>query len=164
VEVFIVLQKLKYPKEQIPGRIKMWCDRQERSQQEVRDKLYSWGLYRNDCENLIVTLIEGNYLNEERFARAYVSGRFRIKRWGRNKILKGLKEKRVSTFCIRLGMAEIDDDEYLQTLEELIDKKLKLISSGSGLEKQQKVGMYLLQRGFESELVWPAVRKISEKC
>jgi regulatory protein len=158
-----VQQKLKYPKEEIPGRIKMWCDRQERSQQEVRDKLYSWGMYRDDCESLIVRLIEGNYLNEERFARAYVSGRFRIKRWGRNKILKGLQEKRVSTYCIRLGMGEISEEDYLNTIEQLIEKKLQLISSGSSLENQQKVGMYLLQRGFESELVWPAVRKISEK-
>lgn len=163
MEYLIVQQKLKYPKEEIPGRIKVWCDRQERSQQEVRDKLYSWGLYRDDCENLIVDLIEGNYLNEERFARAYVSGRFRIKRWGRNKILKGLQEKRVSTYCIRLGMAEIGEEDYQQTINQLIEKKLQLISAGTKLEKQQKVGMYLLQRGFEADLVWPAVRKMFEQ-
>jgi regulatory protein len=151
----------KYPPEELLFRIKVWCDLQERSQQEVRDKLYAWGLYRDECELTIATLIEENYLNEERFARAYVSGKFRIKRWGRNKILQGLKLKKVSSFCIKLGMHEINDEEYLQTMQQLLEKKWISISGGTAIEKQQKVGSYLLQRGFESELVWSALHDFS---
>jgi regulatory protein len=148
----------KYPPEELLFRIKVWCDRQERSQQEVRDKLYSWGIHRDECESTIGHLIEENYLNEERFARAYVSGKYRIKRWGKNKILQGLKLKRVSSYCIKLGFSEIDEDDYHITINQLIEKKNHLITAKSKLERQQKIGSYLIQRGFESELVWPAVK------
>jgi len=154
--------KQKYPPEELLFRIKVWCDLQERSQQEVRDKLYSWGLHREECEGTIATLIEENYLNEERFARAYVGGKFRIKQWGRNKILQGLKLKKVSSYCIKLGLQEINEEDYLQTLQQLLEKKWKMVSGGNMLEKQQKVGSYLLQRGFESELVWRELQEFSE--
>src|SRR6056297_2179196 len=125
-------QKRNYTPNEALARIRSWCDRQERSQQDVRDKLYSWGLHHDDVEELIAELIIGNYLNEERFARAYVSGKFRIKRWGRRKILDGLRAKRISDYCVQKGMEEIEEAEYLQTLHGLVDKKAAMLAPRSG--------------------------------
>lgn len=152
-------QKRSYTPKEALSRIRQWCDRQERSQQEVRDKLYSWGLHHDDVEELIAELVIGNYLNEERFARAYVSGKFRIKRWGRRKILDGLRAKRISDYCVRKGMEEIDEEEYLQTLQHLTEKKAALIAPKSGAVLRAKLLSYLAQKGYEQQLVWEIVDK-----
>src|SRR5476651_1731742 len=93
-----------------------YCAYQERSQQEVRDKLYEWGLYPNAVENVIVQLIDGNFLNEERFANAYTRGKFNQKGWGKIKIKQGLKFKKVSDVLIKKALNSINGDDYLQTL------------------------------------------------
>src|SRR5262245_50507296 len=91
-----------------------FCAYHERSQQEVRDKLYSWGLHRKDVEEIIALLIGDGFLKEERFAIAYATGKFRIKKWGVVKIRQGLIEKKVSEPLIRLALDQIDPGEYLQ--------------------------------------------------
>jgi len=100
-----------------------YCAYQERSQQEVRDKLYDWELRQADVENIITRLIENNYLNEERFAKAYVQGKFNQKGWGRIKIKQGLKLKRVPDGLIRKALQIIPDDDYLAALQNLLAKK-----------------------------------------
>ena len=87
-------QKLIHPDKAYPKALK-YCAYQERSQQEVRDKLYSWGLHRNEVENIIVDLISEGYLKEERFAIAFSGGKFRMKKWGKIKIKLALKAKKV---------------------------------------------------------------------
>ena len=97
-----------------------YCAYQERSQQEVRDKLYEWGLYPSVIENIIVQLIAGNFLNEERFALAYATGKFRQKGWGKIKIKQGLKFKRVSDPLIKKALKSINEDDYWQMLKTII--------------------------------------------
>jgi regulatory protein len=101
------------------------CAYQERCQQEMRDKLYEWGLYPNEVENIIADLISENFLNEERFAKAYAGGKFRIKKWGKVKIKIELKKRKISDYCIRKAMEEIPDKEYIAALKQLIEKKIK---------------------------------------
>jgi len=101
------------------------CAYQERCQQEMRDKLYEWGLHSNDVENIIANLISDNYLNEERFAKAFAGGKFRIKKWGRVKIKIELKKRKISDYCIKKGMQEIDEADYIKTLKNILAKKLK---------------------------------------
>src|ERR1700742_4248902 len=88
-----------------------WCAYQERCQQEVRDKLYSWGLHNAEVEPVIAELISKNFLNEERFAKAFAGGKFRIKKWGRVNIRLELKRRKLSEYCIKKGLAEIDEDD-----------------------------------------------------
>ena len=130
-----------------------WCAFQERSQQEVRDKLYSWGQYPDAVENIIAELISRGFLNEERFALAFSSGKFRIKKWGRVKIRVELKRKKVSDYCIRKALAAIDEDEYLETLRRLAHEKMKATKEPHPLKKKYKVMGYLVSRGFENELI-----------
>ncbi len=133
---------------------KHYCAYQERSHAEVKDKLYGFGLYKNDVEHIISTLIEENYLNEERFAIAFAGGHFRSKQWGRVKIKYQLKQKQVSDYCIKKALKTINEDDYLQTLQKLFEEKLKTLKSEKNIFiKKRKLQDFLLQKGFEVDLV-----------
>lgn len=147
-------QKKKYTPAQAFLKAQLYCAYQERCQQEMRDKLYEWGLYPDAVENLIAQLITENFLNEERFAKAYAGGKFRIKKWGRIKIKLELKKRHISDYCIRKGMQEIDEDDYIKTLQQLIEKKLKETKDRNPLVKNAKVARYVASRGFEQDLIW----------
>ena len=111
--------------EQSLQKIKQYCAYQERCHAEVRDKLYSFGLHKNEVEEIISTLITENYLNEERFAIHFAGGKFRMKQWGKIKIKQALKYKQVSDYCIKKALKEIDVDEYEKTFQKLTQQKLK---------------------------------------
>jgi regulatory protein len=134
------------------------CAYQERCQQEMRDKLYEWGLYSTDVENIIAKLITDNFLNEERFAKAYAGGKFRIKKWGRVKIKIELKKRKISDYCIKKAMQEIDDKDYLKTIKDLIAKKSKEIKGGKEYIRKYKIAKYIASRGFEQDLIWDVLK------
>ena len=131
-----------------------WCAYQERSQQEVRDKLYELGMWTDAVENIISQLIQDNFLNEERFAMAFVHGKFAIKKWGRIKIKQELKQKRVSDYCLKKALQQIDDVEYIQTLKKLIKSKRKLIKEANPIKLKFKLMSYALSKGYEKDLVF----------
>lgn len=135
-----------------------YCAFQERSQQEVRDKLYDWGLHRADVERLISELIGEGFIKEERFATAFAGGKFRIKKWGKIRIRQALKEKQVSDPLIRKALSGIDQREYLKTLQEVIRKKNREVKEENPLKRKYKVAAYAIQRGFEPELVWEILK------
>jgi len=137
----------------------MSCAYQERCQQEMRDKLYEWGLHSNEVENIIADLISTNFLNEERFAKAFAGGKFRIKKWGKVKIKIELKKRKISDYCIRKGLAEIDDKEYINTLKDVISKKLKENSKGKIQIRNYKAAQYAQSRGFEGDLIWDIIKQ-----
>lgn len=136
------------------------CAMQERCHQEVRDKLYDWGLWKTEVEEIISQLITEDFLNEERFAIAYVGGKFRIKRWGKQKILMNLKQKQVSEYNIRRGMKEIEDADYEEAVRQLINKKAELVREPDAFKKRTKIGNYLINKGYESELVWKMMKEV----
>ncbi|HLC82531.1 MAG TPA: regulatory protein RecX [Bacteroidia bacterium] len=139
------------------------CAYQERCQQEMRDKLYEWGLHSNDVENIIANLISDNFLNEERFAKAFAGGKFRIKKWGRVKIKIELKRRKISDYCIKKAMQEIDEDEYIKTLASILVKKLKENSKGKQQVRNYKAAQYIMSRGYEGDLVWDEIKKIDSR-
>lgn len=140
-----------------------YCAYQERTQQEVRDKLYEYGLYPDEVEELVSYLITENYINEERFARSYAGGKFRLKKWGRLKIRQGLKGHRLSEYCIRAGMSEIDDEAYDQTLTDLLEKKHLSLKEPDFLKRKQKLVAYALSKGYEQDLVWEKLKEILDR-
>jgi regulatory protein len=141
-------------KEEALQKAKQYCAYQERCHQEVKEKLYSYGLYKKDVEELLSELINDNYLNEERFAIQYAGGKFRIKQWGRVKIKYALKQKQVSEYCIRKAMKGIDETDYNRTAQKLFDQKLKLLRSEKNIyTKKTKLQDHLLQKGFEPDLI-----------
>lgn len=134
------------------------CAYQERCQQEMRDKLYDWGLHREDVENVIVDLITDGFINEERFAKSFAGGKFRIKKWGKIKIKIELKKRKISEYCIKEAMKEIDEDDYLQTIHQLIEKKSRLLKGGKPHVRNYKIQQYIASRGFEQNLIWDILR------
>lgn len=138
-------------------KIEAFCAYQERCDQEVRKKIKSWGLDDEDTNILISDLIQNNFLNEQRFAAAFVSGKFRIKRWGKIKIKQHLKQKGISAYSINEGIKEIDEDEYIESLGSLARSKNNLIQASSDWDRRIKLQRYLLNKGYEHELVRVAI-------
>lgn len=134
-------------------KITSYCAYQERCQREVREKLHEKGIFGNPAEDLIAEMITEGFLNEERFAQSFFRGKFRMKKWGRNKILQELKLRQISPNCIKSGLKEIEEDEYLGTLDQLVEKKWLSISEKDLFRKKNKVFQYLIGRGFESDLI-----------
>lgn len=136
-----------------------YCAYQERAQQEVRDKLYEWGLHSEDVENIIVHLISENFLNEERFAKAFVSGKFNIKGWGKIKIKQHLKFKRISDPLIKIAMREIDLDAYENKLDEIIRKKSTKPIDKLTMTERVKLIRFLQSKGYESDLIFQKLKQ-----
>jgi regulatory protein len=133
---------------------KHYCAYQERCHSEVRNKLYSFKLHRNEVEQLLAQLIEEDYLNEERFAIAYTGGKFRIKNWGKEKIKFALKQKQVSDYCISKALAVITTSDYNKTFYNIADKKLATLKSERNMFiKKRKMKDYLQQNGFEIKMI-----------
>lgn len=149
-------------KEQALQKLRHYCAYQERSHAEVKEKLYSYGLRKQVVEECISQLIEENYLNEERFAIQFAGGKFRMKHWGRIKIKHALKQKQVSEYCIKKGLKEIDETDYIKTLEKLARQKWAQVKEG-GYTKIGKTTDYLLQKGYEPELVRQVVKVIADQ-
>ena len=143
---------------EILNKARKYCAYQERSQQEVRDKLYDLGLHKNDVEQSIALMIEEGFLNEERFAIAYAGGKFRVKQWGKIKIKLALKQKKVSEYCIKKALAQISDKYYKAALQKIILSQSKKVAEKNPLKKNYKVAQYAIGRGFEPELVWGELR------
>jgi len=141
-------------KDQALQKLKHYCGYQERCHAEAREKLYGFGLYKPEVEEIISRLIEEDYLNEERFATAFAGGKFRMKGWGRIKIMEALKEKRISDYCIKKAMREIDEPRYNASLEKFATAKWKSLKSEKNLFiKMRKTQVHLLQKGYELHLI-----------
>lgn len=150
-----------FTKEQALQKAKQYCAYQERCHSEVKEKLYTFGLYKKEVEELLSQLIEENYLNEERFAIQFAGGRFRIKHWGRVKIKYELKQKQVSEYCIKKALAAIDQTDYIKQLQKLFDQKLTTLKAEKNVFiKKRKLQDHLLQKGFETDLVRALINKI----
>nr|WP_121271496.1 regulatory protein RecX [Pedobacter schmidteae] len=130
-----------------------YCAYQERAQQEIRDKLYEWGLWLDDVEGIISELIETNFLNEERFTQAYVSGKFNIKHWGKVKIKQGLKLKKIPEKMIQRALNGIDGDKYLAVILDMAQKKAPLIKEKDPFKRNYKLISYLMGKGFEKDVI-----------
>ena len=137
-----------------------FCAYQERTHQEVKNKLYGYGLYRDEVEELISHLIEEKFLNEERFAKAYVGGKFRVKGWGRLKIVNALEAKGITANCISIGLKEIDEKDYLDTLKSILQKKVATIESDNAFVIRDKAGRYAISRGYEPAMVWKEIKTL----
>jgi regulatory protein len=131
-----------------------YCAYQERCHKDVETKLFQLHLIPEAKEKIILHLIQHNYLNEERFAKAFARGKFSIKNWGKQRIKNELKLRNISNYNINSALKEINEEEYLQTLETLSTKKLQLIKETNLLKKKSKLANYLISKGFETTLVF----------
>jgi len=160
-----MLKKKSLTKEQVYQKLRHYCAYQDRCHSEVKTKAYSFGLRKSEVEELTAKLIEENCLNEERFAKAFAGGKFRIKQWGRIKIRSELRNKQISNYCIIAALDEIDDAKYKETLHKLAIKRWNSIK-GAGTNlfvKMTKTRDHLLLKGYEANLVATEIKALSAK-
>ena len=140
-----------YSKDDAHEVLKKYCIYQDRCHSEVRTRLLKLKIYGDDLEDIISDLIQENYLNEERFAKAYVRGKYRMKSWGRIRIIMGLKQKKVSEYCIRQGMKEILEEEYIENLERLLRKRVDIRPASNKLTLQNELIKFARNKGYSYE-------------
>jgi regulatory protein len=128
---------------------------------EVEEKLAEWGLFGTDAGELMIKLSEQNYLNEERFAKAFAGGKFRLKKWGRIKIRLALKQRKISDYCITAAMKEIDEGIYMQTLEKLATEKWDSLKDKNPLLRKNKTAQWIIAKGYETSITWEILKNIS---
>lgn len=150
-------QKKPWSFEEAKEKLQAFCAYQERCIWEVRRKMYEKGVKEEDKEELIDFLIAEKFLDEERFAPAFARGKFRMKKWGRNRIRQELKMRQIPESLIRKALTEIDPEEYYDTLLTETEKKWEKTKESDLYKKRFKVIGYLMQRGFEQDLVQEAI-------
>ena len=129
---------------EIEGKLQYYCSYQDRCHKEVIAKLKTFGVKSNESNQIISNLIKENYLNESRFSKSFVRGKFNIKNWGKVRIINELKFRNISPYNITLGLNEIDDQDYMKKLEDIFNKKLSSLSNLSSPLKKKKIISYLL--------------------
>ncbi|UBZ15515.1 RecX family transcriptional regulator [Flagellimonas marinaquae] len=141
-------------------KMESYCAYQERCHKEVLEKLKGMNMIPEAIDHILGHLIQENYLNEERFAKAFARGKFSIKKWGTNRIIRELKFRDISAYNIKSALAEIQNEDYLTTFDELAKKRLGQITEKNPLKRKKKLADYLLYRGWESHLVYEKVGEL----
>ncbi len=141
-------------------KMQKYCAYQDRCHQEVRTKLLSLKVYGQTLENVIMLLIQERFLDEERFAKSFARGKFRIKKWGKIRIKQELKKRGVSDYCIRKGLAEIEEEDYRQTIRTLIIKKKASVRNQNDFVRDKKIVTFLQNKGFETALILEIIKEI----
>lgn len=149
--------------EEIKRKLEAYCVYQDRCHKEVEKKMKEYNLIPEAQELILLSLMKDNFLNEERFAKSFARGKFRIKKWGKDRIVRELKMRNISTYNIKSALKEITEEDYINTFNELAKKRLKQITDTNILKKRKKLADYLLYRGWESSLVYKKVNELIVK-
>jgi regulatory protein len=144
--------------EEAKRKIYRYCAYQERCHQEVKNKLYELGLNTSQVNELLAHLIAEGFLNEERFAKAFAGGKFRLKKWGKLKIEHELQARGLTPNCIRIALREIDDSAYQKTLSQLVRKKIEEYPAENLFKLRHKIAKAIILKGFEPDKVWEEVK------
>jgi len=155
------MYKKRLTKEQVLQKLRFYCRYQQRCQSEVKEKLFELGVNKKDHDELITELVKENCLNDERFAVAFASGRFKLKQWGRKKIQKGLREKRVSDEIAQKALDQINKKEYRAILNKLAKERYAALKHEQHVVRKKKTMDYLMQKGYELDLVKEAINNFS---
>lgn len=157
---YTVIPQKTYTVDEAKKRLERYCTYQERCHKEIHQKLYEMKMIPEARDQIIVHLLQHNFLNEERYAKAFVRGKFRIKKWGKQRLQLELKRRDISKTIIAIALNEIDYDEYHNTFNQLAEKRMEAISETNIYKKRKKLADYLFYRGWESQLVYDKIREL----
>ncbi len=146
--------------EEIKRKLERYCVYQDRCHKEVEKKLSEYDLILEVKAEVLLHLMEHNFLDEERFSKSFARGKFRIKKWGKQRIIRELKFKDISDYNIKIALKEIDENEYFSTLYEIANKKNESISEKNIFKRKKKLIDFLLYRGYETNLIYEVVNEI----
>jgi len=154
------LKKDSYTVDEATRLLENYCAYQERCHKEVEQKLYELKMIPEAKEKILLHLMQHNFLNEERYAKSFVRGKFNIKKWGRIKITNELKFKNISTYNIKTALKEIEEEDYYNNLKSVGEKKLRLLKEPNLFKKRNKLATFLISKGYESNLVFEVVKSL----
>ncbi|MBE7629852.1 regulatory protein RecX [Tenacibaculum piscium] len=154
------MDKQGFTVKEIQRKLEFYCVYQDRCHKEVEAKLKEYNAVPEVRELILLSLLKDNFLNEERFAKSFARGKFRIKKWGKNRIVRELRFRDISPYNIKTALKEIDEQEYIATLYALVTKKNNVISETNSFKRNKKIADYLLYRGFESHLIYEAINAL----
>ena len=141
-------------------KIEQYCVYQDRCHKEVISKLKEMRMITLAIDDIILHLIEHDFLNEERFAKSFARGKFNIKHWGRNRIINELKFREISSYNIKTALQEFTEEEYYTKLDVIALRKFESIKEPNKYKKRKKLADYLLYRGWESHLVYEKTKAL----
>ena len=153
-------KKKTYTVDEAKRKLESYCAYQERCHKEVRQKLKDMYMIPEAIDIIIVHLMEHNFLNEERFSKSFARGKFKIKKWGRRRIILELKKRDISKVNINLALTELNEEEYVEVFNDLAEKRMLSINESNPLKKKKKLADYLLYRGWESPMIYEKVNKL----
>lgn len=150
-----------YTLEEAKRRLEAYCAYQDRCHKDVTQKLRDMRMIPQAIDTVIGHLIEHNFLNEERFAKAFARGKFRQKHWGKLRITRELKIRGISSYVLKIALLEIDEEEYMEVFDTLSQKRFNQLSAEKDIyRKRKKLADYLTYRGWEGELVYEKVKEL----
>lgn len=155
-------QKKSFTVDEIKRKIEQFCVYQDRCHKEVEQKMRDYELIPEAREMILLSLMQDNFLNEERFAKSFARGKFRIKSWGKQRIIRELKFRDISAYNIKTALKEIDENEYLDTIYRVTEKRSNSISETNSYKKKKKLIDFLMRKGFENELIFKTVNEVLE--
>lgn len=155
-------QKKSFTVDEIKRKIEQFCAYQDRCHKEVEQKMRDYELIPEAREMILLSLMQDNFLNEERFAKSFARGKFRIKSWGKQRIIRELKFRDISAYNIKTALKEIDENEYLDTIYRVTEKRSNSISETNSYKKKKKLIDFLMRKGFENELIFKTVNEVLE--
>ncbi|MEL4308850.1 RecX family transcriptional regulator [Joostella sp. CR20] len=149
-----------YTVEEAKRKLEHYCAYQDRCHKEVVTKLKNMNMIPLAIDSIVSHLIEHNFLNEERFAKSFARGKFSIKKWGKNRIVRELKMRDISKYNIQSALKEIPEEDYYKTFNDLAEKRAQQITEKNTFKKKKKIADYLLYRGWEANLVYEKVNEM----
>ncbi|MFD2530056.1 MULTISPECIES: regulatory protein RecX [Polaribacter] len=155
-----MMQKKSFTVEEIKRKIEQYCVYQDRCHKEVEQKMRDYNLIPEARELILLSLMKDNFLNEERFAKSFARGKFRIKNWGKQRIVRELKFKDISAYNIKTALKEIDEEEYIETIYRITENRNAVISESDIYKRKNKLIGFLMRKGFENELIFKVVNEV----
>jgi regulatory protein len=149
--------------EEIKRKLEGYCVYQDRCHKEIETKLKEFILIEEARNQIILHLLEHNFLNEERFSKSFARGKFRIKKWGKQRIVRELKQRDVSAYNIKTALKEIDEDAYLVTVVEITEKRNQLIREPNIYKRKKKLSDFLIRKGYEYDLIFKTIDAVLSK-
>jgi len=152
--------KKSFTVDELQKKMEYYCVYQDRCHQEVERKMNEYQLIPEAKEKILLYLMAHNFLNEERFSKSFARGKFRIKNWGKQRIVRELRVKNISNYNIKSALKEINEEEYLQTIYRITENRNNSITEKNTLKRKKKLQNFLLRKGFEYDLIFKTVNEV----
>lgn len=159
----IMIKKKSFTVNEIKRKLEQYCVYQDRCHKEVEQKMKEFTLIPEARELILLSLMKDNFLNEERFSKSYARGKFRIKSWGKQRIVRELKLRDISAYNIKTALKEIDEAAYLETIYKITENRNAVISEPNIYKRKKKLIDFLMRKGFESNLIFETVNEVVQK-